>query len=466
MIPNSDEHLALIRKHRQIIETVYLQHEKMCLQQLHNHNLIGSIQDLFLRPAQYFNNPNITNITPEALSTLAFAQVYVEDKWHKGLGWVHPYYNRRDDPEGEKNHIPWLLEMIELFKNPHKMTLNDKRYFPVYYANTPTIWGLLNHHERDLPAALRGPGFGLGNQPWLQAWDSVRWYIEYSNLYSRYGDYIPNDPLSDQDTSRLINSSLLELFQSLKNGQSIRIEEFLTYLLDAEISAELNVLRYVHAAARHREGLTPDGSELESGHAIDYLLRLTYGDGPIGRSLTDISAFGILMAVYTDYITPDLGIESTYTYIDIGQENRAERNKAINVIELMGPQAAEVSRVTGERGLNIGELITQYNPKDGIYDFLPYSREEVRVLIAALACEAIGIVNDDGITQTARNILLFSEEHQYRYAYLLKEGFVHYYGQELWDDIINTISTGEFSDTSASCKELLDRISGRVHPNE
>lgn len=41
MIPNSDAHQALIRKHRPMIETVYSQLEKMGVQRLHNRTLIG-----------------------------------------------------------------------------------------------------------------------------------------------------------------------------------------------------------------------------------------------------------------------------------------------------------------------------------------------------------------------------------------------------------------------------------------
>jgi hypothetical protein len=47
MIPNSDEHLALIRKHRPIIETVYSQLEKMGVQRLHNRTLIGRFIKLY-----------------------------------------------------------------------------------------------------------------------------------------------------------------------------------------------------------------------------------------------------------------------------------------------------------------------------------------------------------------------------------------------------------------------------------
>ena len=41
MIPNSDEHLALIKKHRPMIETVYSKLEKMGVQRLHNRSLTG-----------------------------------------------------------------------------------------------------------------------------------------------------------------------------------------------------------------------------------------------------------------------------------------------------------------------------------------------------------------------------------------------------------------------------------------
>jgi len=362
---------------------------------------VRSPRSLFLEHAKLLNNRSLTHMSDEALAALVYAQVYVEEKWFKDYNWVHPYWNSNRDPQGGS----WL--------NPN--SLNAKRYAPVFLGALNGWAGDVTRHT--YPYRLQGFGYGPANALVGQAYDAAQWYLAYMNLSeNRYG-LMPRRVFFPQN-SALAASASSDVLILLQNE-----------LMEVDQSQFWNTLRFVWAAARHREGAYPDNRSYQEKerYAIDYSQLL--GTPPGGRPPGDISAFALMTTVYTDAITVSAvtGYDTTYT----GRDNRSiqdwrrfvsERNKAIRNVELLSSTNVEgLYRI--QQGLAIGPFKTQYeDPTDG--DFLPYSREEVEKLVQALLFERENS-EDAWVSNEAKQILDTSQ--------LLQEGYQYYtlYGRQV-----------------------------------
>ncbi len=120
---------------------------------------------------------------------------------------------------------------------------------------------------------------------------------------------------------------------------------------------------------------------------------------PVGRKQAEVSAFSMLTTVYSDSILLDFtnwDASRNALLVAPTDGNRSdginrqvsERNKAIEVIEQMGDEAAypNATHVAGSRGLGF-HLTTQYaDPVNG--DFLPYTPYEAYALVSVLSMEA------------------------------------------------------------------------------
>ncbi len=370
---------------------------------------VHSPRELFLDSARLLNNRSLTNMSDEALAALVYAQVFVEEKWFKDYNWVHPYWNRNQDPQGGQ----W----------PSPLSLNGKRF-------TPFHLGFLNQWACDIrgsdwPHRLCGFGFGLGNQQLYQALDAGEWYAAYQQISAnRYG-------LPSRQVSFKAGSVMQTLLQSVQNGNYPIAYDDTDVLLRNELSDAVqsqfwNVLRFVWAGARQREGIYPDQrtEDEKQSTAIDY--RQLMGKAPRGRSQMQVSAFSLISTIYTDTITVTevTGYGKRYIArdartIETWKAFVSERNKAIRNIELLGNKSAEGSyRI--QQGLGVGPLKTQYEfPIQ--YDFLPYSQEEVLSLINALRYE-ITFSEDQWVSAEASRIL--------ESALLLKQGYQYFVGKD------------------------------------
>jgi hypothetical protein len=267
---------------------------------------------------------------------------------------------------------------------------------------------------------LSGYSYPLGNQLYLQTAETVYWYADYLKYgESRYGSFDPQPldtrirfpegsteiaqppfPYSDSAADVFIASNpefaqypgLWGLFHA-PFSRALREE-----LCHPETGAFWNVMRFLHAAARQREGgASPEHPE--NGQPL--VMALRYDERtplPVGRSESEISAFSLLTTVYSDsllldFTNWDANREALIlTPVDPSRSDGlhrqvSERNKAILVIEQMGNENSypNATHVAGSRGLGFN-LITQYDDPAG--DFLPYTAEEADSLVMALATEA------------------------------------------------------------------------------
>lgn len=383
-------------------------------------------RDLFLDPARQLNNPALTNMSAEALAALAFSQVYVEEKWDHEVPW-----------DGDDNALfNWVHPLVTTPHNLLRYAQGDyldrarMEYWWVTYWSWPfNIVGSAGLGKGDdIRAALRdmqppnanaprlaGYAYPVGNQLYLQTAETAYWYADYLRYGAeRYGAFEPQ-PLDTNivlpgDSSALFNSRPAETERMSANPQLEAYPE-LWPLLHAPFAAELrrelihpetaafwNVMRFVHAGARQREG----GASPEfPGNGQPAVIALRYAERsaqPVGRPTEDVSAFALLTTVYSDSILLDftnwnmdaqslLITPSDTTRSDGLHRQVSERNKAILVIEQMGDENAfpNATHIAGSRGLGFS-LTPQYDDAAG--DFLPYMREEAYALVMALVVEA------------------------------------------------------------------------------
>ena len=161
-------------------------------------------RDLFLDAARELNNPMLTNMSPEALAALIFAQTYVEEKWdHQPpwdgdsanpiFNWVHPVV--LDQP----NVAEWLYSN-ELDQ------LRSEYWWATYFSFPLGVFQRLGVGKgTDFDEALRGMrppnanaprlagyAYPVGNQLYLQTAETAYWYADYLKYRAqRYGAFAP-----------------------------------------------------------------------------------------------------------------------------------------------------------------------------------------------------------------------------------------------------------------------------------
>lgn len=251
---------------------------------------------------------------------------------------------------------------------------------------------------------LAGYSYPIGNQLYLQTAETLLWYVDYLQVGDiRYGDVRRTEldtqiVLPEYADSILIFSSESQLVEELSTllnapfADELRLE-----LTHPETASFWNVMRFVHAGARQREG---GGSPEFPGNNQPSLIALRYEERtkePVGRATSDISTFAIITTVYSDSILLDFTNwdEQNQSIIvspidslrsDGIHRRLSERNKAIQVIEQMGDENryTNATHIVGSRGLGL-QLVTQYENSEG--DFLPYTPEEAYYLVSALITE-------------------------------------------------------------------------------
>ena len=258
---------------------------------------------------------------------------------------------------------------------------------------------------------LAGYSYPIGNQLYLQTAETLLWYADYLTvsaralrLHSLHGigycrltcrkihQCYPcaMDPPADWQYADIPG-----LYGLLQAPFAERLRRELSH---PETAAFWNVMRFVHAGARQREG---GGSEERPGDNQPAIMALRYPDRsaePNGRRREAISAFSLLTTVYSDSILLDftnwnnadgaLIVSPLDSSRSDGIHRRlSERNKAIRVIEQMGDERIflHATHVGGSLGLGL-DLVTQYDDAQG--DFLPYTPEEAYYLARALVKEA------------------------------------------------------------------------------
>ena len=366
-------------------------------------------RDLFLDPARQLNNASITNMSDEALAALTFSQVYVEETWDQEPPWD-------GDPNPQFN---WIH--LDLLQQPllHRFLSDDFIYservgywFATYWSGGLALLydsGIGKGTDEQLILSqlsyqsprLAGYAYPIGNQLYTGTAETVYWFTDYLNIGNeRYGALEIQDWDTDIEfqypTSGIVASELDAILMNMLNAEfatELRLE-----LGHPETASFWNTMRYLHSAARQREG---GGSETHPGNGQPGLLALRYDertDEPGGRPVSDISAFSILTTVYSDSILLDFtnwnASQNTVVTLPVDAARSdglhrmfSERNKAILVIEHMGDENIypNATHITGSRGLGF-QLTTQYdNPETG--DFLPYTPDEAYSLVMALVME-------------------------------------------------------------------------------
>lgn len=392
-------------------------------------NVLGILarRDLFLDAARQLNNRAITNMSSAALAALSFSQVYVEEKWDHETPWdgdPNPYFN------WVQSEILQTPDLQQFLKDDFLYRQRTEYWWATYWS---LLLGLFDTGT-DARIALRqmqppnanvprlaGYSYPLGNQLYLQTAETVYWYADYLRYgEERYGTFEPQI----LNTRITFPSGAAELFDAPGDAEVVLwadlttafAPEFAAYpgllglfnapfgrelrqeLTQPEMSAFWNAMRFLHAAARQREGgASPEHPE--NGQpliiALRYEERTPY---PVGRQPNEVSAFGVLSTVYSDSLLLD------FTNWNVGQNtlihtptddersdglNRqvSERNKAVQVVEQMGNENVypNATHISGTRGLGLN-LVTQYDAVDG--DFLPYTSQEAGALVSALVAEA------------------------------------------------------------------------------
>ncbi len=378
-------------------------------------------RDLFLDPARQLNNYKITNMSDEALAALVFSQTYVEEKWDHITPWDGENNQLFNWVQAELLHPPMFLkfvygdylyqERVRYWYATHYPQLL-RAFINKLFSDGDDIQATITYIQPPIMNAprLAGYSYPIGNQLYLQTAESLLWYADYSKIaQERYGYSISSELLDTQ--IQLSETSLkIQNMQPPDSWEYTHIEG-LWQLLNADFADELrqellhpetasfwNVMRFVHAGARQREGGgSPDYPENNqpSLFAIQYDKR---SEDPVGRETEDISAFSLITTVYSDSILLDFTnwddsnqsiiVEPINSQRSDGIHRRlSERNKAIQVVEQMGNENIylNATHVVGTRGLGL-ELSSQYDSNDG--DFLPYTFEEAYYLVSALMTEA------------------------------------------------------------------------------
>lgn len=373
-------------------------------------------RDLFLDPARQLNNREITNMSAEALAALVFSQTYVEEKWDHMVPW-----------DGEGNALfNWIQPELltsprwEDYVNGDFLYRERVRYWFATYkpellsqqGEGSDIEAALYHMRAPIPNAprLAGYSYPIGNQLYLQTAETLLWFGDYLRIAEKRYGFLP---LAELDTAVAIPQDS-EAILAQSPPQDWQLAEFpgLYGLLHAPFAAELrrelsqpetaafwNVMRFLHAGARQREG---GGSAERPGDNQPAIIALKYSERsarPQGRSREDISAFALMTTVYSDSILLDFTNwnASDETLIvhpldDIrtdGVHRRiSERNKAIRVVEQIGDENLyhHAAYVAGSLGLGL-RLKTQYEQPER--DYLPYAAEEAIFLTNALFQEAL-----------------------------------------------------------------------------
>ncbi len=357
-------------------------------------------RDLFLDAARELNNPMLTNMSPEALAALTFAQTYVEEKWdHQPpwdgdsanpiFNWVHPVV--LDQPDLSE----WLYS-DELDQ------LRSEYWWATYFSFPLGVFQRLGVGKgTDVDEALRGMrppnanaprlagyAYPVGNQLYLQTAETAYWYADYLKYGAqRYGAFTPqvldtriDFPAADSEFDQIgcaahaVTSppeyaqypGLCQLFNA-PFAAELRRE-----LTQPETAAFWNVMRFVHAGARQREGgASPDFP----GNGQPAIFALRYGERspePGGRAVADVSAFALLTTVYSDSILLDftnwdanraalIVTPSDTTRSDGIDRQVSERNKAIYVIEHLGSEAIYPERDARFWLARIGCTLNQLN---------------------------------------------------------------------------------------------------------
>jgi hypothetical protein len=371
-------------------------------------------RDLFLDASRQLNNPALTNMTPQALAALTFAQVYVEEKWDQQPPWD-------GDPNPIFNWVhPAVLDQPNLSRFLHGDELDRLRveYWWATYWSLPLgilgPFGITKGTDTDealrgmrppngLAPRLAGYAYPVGNQLYLQTAETVYWYADYLTYGAqRYGPFEPQplDTTIHAPTGAPpideIPSDYPGLWQLLNAPFAADLRRELT---QPERAAFWNVMRFVHAGARQREGgAAPDTPQngQPSLFALRYAERTSQ---PVGRPTHEISAFALITTVYSDSLLLDFtnwNTDSGALIVQPVDTTRSdgihrlvsERNKAIFVIEQMGSEVnyPNATHVSGSRGLDV-HLTTRYtDPVGG--DFLPYTGSEAAALVQALVMEA------------------------------------------------------------------------------
>jgi len=361
---------------------------------------VGSVKDIFLNPAQLYNDSSITNMSDSALAALVYAQVYQEEYWFKAYNWIHPYYKRGDDP----TQLPY-----DVFNTNSLNTKRFLKYDPQLLGILQSLaeWRARTKEEGEKGNyRLSGLGFGMGNQTLRQTSDAVLWYWQYASRsensiryqtsikvdkkndllpfydkLERFGlwDYYAQDKIID--AVKLVEAGLVPEFQY---ADPVKLEQW-------------NVLRFIWAGARQREGLgAMQGRDNDVARkvAIDYN---KIAPAPSGRPKSQVSAFSLLTTIYSDDITVSSFAGAKYdaktnTATAAGASNKTERNKAIRAVELLDSRNIEGSyRIQQPLGI---KLTTQYAVDTSKVaagpsgDFLPYNAEEAVSLVEALQDES------------------------------------------------------------------------------
>jgi hypothetical protein len=413
-------------------------------------------RDLFLDPALQLNNRAVTNMSPQTLAALAFSQVYVEEKWDHLVPW-------ENDPNPTFNWIdPVVLSTPNIFHFIQGDFLYKERatsWWATYWSSLLFMLNRFNIGQgTDEQAALQGIAFNVprlagysypvGNQLYLQTAETAYWYADYLRFGKhRYGvfDTHPLDTklqfsqeASDQWPSPLeintcgSNPSFVQFpglcgLLTAPFARQLRVE-----LQQPETAAFWNVLRFLHAGARQREGgASPDHPE--NGQpailALQYEKRTAM---PVGRATKDISAFAIITTVYSDSLLLDFTNwdSNRNQLIQTPNDNNrsdglnrsiSERDKAIRVVEQLGSENlySNATHISGSRGLGFN-LVNQYDdPVNG--DFLPYTLEEAHALVMALLVET-----RDYATHDSQQTLCGSP--------LLKQGYEAYTAKAIIDN--------------------------------
>lgn len=399
-------------------------------------------RDLFLDPARQLNNRALTNLSAEALAALTFSQTYVEEKWDNTVPW-----------DGDQNTVyKWIQPEVLNSPKWEDYVSGDFLYRErVRYRFATFEPGSLQElgEKDDIQAALwkirapvpnaprlAGYSYPIGNQLYLQTAETLLWYADYLAISAERYDFSPSANLDTaialpHDTQSILAatppadwrySDIPGLYGQL-NAEFA--EELRRELSHPESAAFWNVMRFVHAGARQREG---GGSAERPGDTQPAIIALRYSERsalPQGRKPSDISAFALITTVYSDSILLDftnwspVAEELIVEPIDASRADGihrrlSERNKAIHVVELMGHENdySHAAHISGSHGLGL-QLVSKYADSQG--DFLPYTPEEAYFLVRAQALESIEFqILDSAHTLCQPPPLLTGYEHYVR----------------------------------------------------
>jgi hypothetical protein len=429
------------------VSPVYLQ-ERLSLTPEQARIYLDSLQDdqrlrnLFLTPASLLNDVSLTNMSDEALAALVFSQVFAEENWFKDFNWIYPYYNRGDDPTTAPYNA---LDGTNLFNGLQFSNLNENRSVPGGYSRNAYegfgwtgLLGNLIRYLQEGATITSGIGFGLGNQPFRQAYEAGYWYLDYANNNPQA--IVPRDlPSTALRFLRLSNPIIPFIRRSNESELLVELGDSgfspldTGFFNDAATSQFWNTMRFVWAGAAQREGQVLPTGDYNYFELINFSADTPYGHP--GRPIQDVSAFSLFTTVFSGSVTVAPSISEF-----------SDRNKAIWNIERLGQFHPENSRIVGEMGLQASPLTTAYDiaasPEDlealrgGIdYDFLPYSREDAVRLVENIVAEAATDPNSDSY-----HILFRTSGYEWQHGTLLLEAYSFYQGQEELDKLLASVN--------------------------